>query len=110
MAIITINEARVSKHVGDNGAFQVEEYEEVNGQTWTRRYTIWNKEAAPAVDSYITVTGKHSAKAREYQAQNGDMKVAVDVSINDPIWKNLENVGIPTSLLENEITDTDTPF
>lgn len=110
MAIITINEARVSKHVGENGAFQVEEIVHVNDQAWTKRYTVWNKGTAPDIDTYVSVTGEISVKSREYQANNGDTKTAVDVNINEPLFKVLENVGIPTSLLENEITDADTPF
>lgn len=110
MAIININEARVSKHIGENGAFQVEEIETVNGQEWTKRYTVWSKEVAPAVDTYVNVSGKLSTKAREYQAQNGDTKVSVDVNINDPLWQIAENAGIPTSLLENEITSSEAPF
>ena len=102
MATISINEATVSKHVGENGAFQIEEIETVNGNQWTRRYTVWSKEVAPEVGTLVTVHGSLSTKAREYTAANGDAKVAVDVNINDPIWKHL--VEAPAEV------NTDAPF
>lgn len=91
MATISINEATVSKLVGENGAFQIEEIETVNGNQWTRRYTVWSKEVTPEVGTLITVTGQLSTKAREYTAGNGDAKVAVDVNINAPLWKQLSD-------------------
>jgi hypothetical protein len=101
MATISINEATVSKHVGENGAFQIEEIETVNGNQWTRRYTVWSKDVTPEIGTLVTVAGQLSTKAREYQANNGDTKVAVDVNINDPIWKQL------TSAVE---ASSETPF
>ena len=110
MAILTLNEVRVSKLVGENGGFQVEEQTQVNGETWTKRYTVWSKTIPPLVDSYVNVVGTLSTKAREYTDNNGDVKTAVDVNVNDPAWQQVDNVGVPTALLGKELTDTNTPF
>lgn len=100
MATISINEATVSKLVGENGAFQIEEIETVNGNQWTRRYTVWSKEVTPEVGALVTVTGQLSTKAREYTASNGDAKVAVDVNINAPLWKQIDNETITVEIIE----------
>jgi hypothetical protein len=109
MAIITLNEVTVTKHVGDRGAFQVEEIIEVNGSRWTKRWTVW-ADKAPEIGAYVNISGLFGSKTRAYEAANGDIKHAVDLSINDPIIDVVETAGIPTSLLENELTDSDTPF
>ena len=100
MATISINEATVSKLVGENGAFQIEEIETVNGNQWTRRYTVWSKAVAPEVGTLVTVTGQLSTKAREYTASNGDAKVAVDVNINEPLWKQIDNETVTVEIIE----------
>ena len=92
MSQITVNNARVVKHVGTNGAFQI--VETYNGD-WSRYWTVWNKAegAAPEVDSIVNVSGEFNAKIRSYEAKNGDEKHAVDLSINNPVWLVELNAG-----------------
>lgn len=84
MSHITVNNARVTKHVGET-AFQVQET--YNGD-WTRNWTVWNKAegARPDVDKYVNVSGEYGSKIRTYEANNGDIKHAIDLSINSPVW------------------------
>lgn len=103
MSTITINNARVAKHVGERGAFQI--VETYNGD-WTRYWTIWFEGDAPAIDSIVNVHGEYNSKIRSYEAKNGDTKQAVDRSINNPTWVVEQGAADVTV----EETDDETPF
>ena len=90
MAIIDIRNARVSKYVGANGAFQIAETYKVKvdgqEQDWTRYWTVWTYATpTPEIDTIVSVVGDYSSKARQYETANGDSKITVDLSINNPI-------------------------
>lgn len=81
MALIKIENAVVTKLVGANGAFAVEEpANPAEGRNWPETFTIWHKGTPPAIDTIVNVTGRFGKKGRVY----GDNKVAVDVNVNDP--------------------------
>lgn len=84
MALIKLEGVRVTKHVGSNGAFAVEEYVTLpDGRSFPKSFTVWATGEPPAIDSAVNVTGLFSAKTRAYDAPSGQ-KVAIDVSINEP--------------------------
>ena len=81
MALIKIENAKVIRHVGANGAFAIEEpANTAEGRNWPETFTVWAKGQPPAIDSIVNVTGRFGKKGRIY----GDNKVAVDVNVNEP--------------------------
>lgn len=98
MALIKLTEVRVTKHVGTNGAFAVEEYIHLpDGRSFPKSFTVWGNGEPPVIDALVNVTGVFSAKAREYTAPSG-VKTAIDVSINEP---EIEIVAAPKPLPES---------
>lgn len=98
MALIKIENATVTRHVGSNGAFAVEEQVTLpDGRSFPKSYTVWLKGTPPAVGSLVSVAGQFSAKTREYAAPSG-MKTAVDISINEPEVNTLHAVKQEESL------------
>lgn len=84
MALLKIESAEVTRHVGSRGAFAVSETVTLpDGRSFPKSYTIWFEGEAPAIGSIVSVIGVFSAKLREYAAPSG-IKQAIDVSINEP--------------------------
>ena len=84
MALLKIESGEVIRHVGSRGAFALQETVTLpDGRSFPKTYTVWYEGEAPAVGSIVSVIGVFSAKNREYPAPSG-MKVAIDISINDP--------------------------
>lgn len=84
MALIKIESGEVTRHVGTRGAFAVAETVTLpDGRTFPKSYTVWQDNEAPAIGAIVAVTGVMSAKIREYESQ-GNVKHAIDISINDP--------------------------
>lgn len=80
MALIKIENATVTRHIGANGGFSIEEpANEAEGRRYPQVYTIWAKQA-PEVGAIVTVTGIYSHAKREY----GEGKIAVNVNVNEP--------------------------
>lgn len=109
MSAITVNNARVTKHVGET-AFQVQET--YNGD-WTRNWTVWNKAegARPELETYVSVSGEYGSKIRSYEASNGDVKHAVDLSINNPVWVADSTAGMTDAQIASlQDPELDAPF
>lgn len=84
MALLKIESAEVTRHVGSRGAFAVAETVTLpDGRSFPKSYTVWHEGEAPQVGAIVAVTGVFSAKLREYAAPTG-MKQAIDISINEP--------------------------
>lgn len=84
MALLKIETAEVTRHVGSRGAFAVAETVTLpDGRSFPKSYTVWLEGEAPPVGAIVSVTGVFSAKLREYAAPTG-MKQAIDISINEP--------------------------
>lgn len=84
MALLKIESAEVTRHVGSRGAFAIAETVTLpDGRSFPKSYTVWHEGEAPTVGSIVSVTGVFSAKLREYAAPSG-MKTAIDISINEP--------------------------
>ena len=90
MALLKIESAEVTRHVGTRGAFAIAEHVTLpDGRTFPKTYTVWAEGTPPEIGSIVSVTGVFGAKVREYPVSNGavaapTMKHAVDVSINEP--------------------------
>lgn len=83
MAKITLNNATITEVFGQfNTWYKVEE--PVDGQTWSKKYTVWADESKYGVGDIINVTGELTTKGRIYERM-GETKATVDVSINKPI-------------------------
>lgn len=90
MALLKIESAEVTRHVGTRGAFAIAEHITLpDGRTFPKTYTVWAEGTAPEIGAIVSVTGIFGAKVREYPVSNGPvaaptMKHAVDISINEP--------------------------
>lgn len=84
MALIKIESAEVLRSVGTRGAFAVGEYVTLpSGASFQKQYTVWAEGEAPPKGSIVSIIGQLGMKTREYAAPTG-MKVAIDVSVNEP--------------------------
>ena len=90
MALIKIESAEVTRHVGSRGAFAVGEYITLpTGASFMKTYTVWNDATvtgmdAPTIGNVVQVIGELGVKVREYTNNMGQLKHAADISINNP--------------------------
>lgn len=111
MALIKIESGEVVRHVGQNGAFALQEWVTLpDGRTFPKTFTVWATGLAPEIGSLVKVTGEMSTKLRTY-GDNGE-KTAIDVSINNPEIETLAEVSkkqtMPLTAEQEE--DAEVPF
>lgn len=87
MALIKIESGEVLNPHGQNGAFVLGEYVTLpTGASFQKKFTVWQKnDVAPPTGSIVSVIGQLGMKIREYNDPlTGQLKHAIDVSINEP--------------------------
>lgn len=95
MAIVEIKGIVKKVH---SSSFTVAEKVQLPGYDFEKLYTVWCKDDKPSVGDNVEVRGKLSMKSKSY----GDAgQTYIDVSINDPLIKNLaENTKEKIDLIE----------
>jgi hypothetical protein len=109
MAKVTIENAEVTKHLGDKGFIAETRFKLRSGEEKTEKWAVWGKKAE--LGQVFTITGDLTIKMEEFEGSEGLVRYARG-HVNNPVFSfevsTLPPKGNPDA--SGSVFDTETPF
>jgi hypothetical protein len=83
MAKVTIENAEVTRHLGDKGFIAEVRYKTRNGEEKVEKWTVWGKLAE--IGQVFTITGDLTIKTEEFDGAEGKVRYARG-HVNNPVF------------------------
>lgn len=109
MAKVTIENAEVTKHLGDKGFVAEVRYKLRSGEEKTEKWAVWGKKAE--LGQVLTITGDLTIKMEEFEGSDGKVRYARG-HVNNPVFSFEVPIREPQANTEatGSLFDTETPF
>lgn len=99
MAKVTIENAEVTKFLGDKGFVAEVRYRLRSGDEKTEKWAVWGKKAE--LGSVLTITGDLTIKLEEFEGSDGLVRYARG-HVNNPVFVT-GNTGAPESAADLDL-------